>query len=70
MMAGSGDLTTAVFLSRYLEDRDIKGALESSAASVYGIIEATHKEGSRELCLVEAQNELVSPSHTFKADKI
>jgi pyridoxine kinase len=70
MMAGSGDLTTAVFLSRYLEDRDIKRALESSAASVYGIIEATHKAGSRELCLVEAQNELVSPSHTFKADKI
>jgi hypothetical protein len=40
-MAGSGDLTAAVFLSRYLETRDIKRTLEMATASIYGIIEAT-----------------------------
>jgi len=70
MMAGSGDLTTAVFLSRYLETRDICGTLEHTAAAVYGILEATHKASSRELLLIEAQDELVSPRNTFKAEKL
>jgi pyridoxine kinase len=70
MMAGSGDLTAAVFLSRYLETRDICRTLELTAASVYGIMEMTHKAGSKELLLVEAQNELVSPGSSFKADRI
>jgi pyridoxine kinase len=67
-MAGSGDLTTAVFLSRYLETGDIKRTLELTAGSIYGIMEATHKAKSRELLIVEAQNELAAPSHSFKAE--
>jgi pyridoxine kinase len=70
MMAGSGDLTTAVFLSRYLETGDIGRTLELTAASVYGVIEATHKAGSREICIVAAQEELVHPSRNFKAHKL
>ncbi|MDR2184072.1 MAG: pyridoxal kinase PdxY [Treponema sp.] len=66
-MAGSGDLTTAVFLSRYLETGDIKRTLELTAGSIFGIMEATHKAGSRELLIIEAQNELSAPSRSFEA---
>jgi pyridoxal/pyridoxine/pyridoxamine kinase len=40
-MAGSGDITAAVFLSRYLETGDVKKTLELCTASIYGIIEAS-----------------------------
>jgi pyridoxine kinase len=66
-MAGSGDLTTAVFLARYLESGDIKRTLELTAASVYGILEATYKAESRELLTICSQNELVSPGASFEA---
>jgi pyridoxine kinase len=67
IVAGSGDLTAAVFLSRYLETGDIKTALELTAASVYGIMEATFNAKSRELLVIAAQNELVSPTAAFTA---
>lgn len=70
MMAGSGDLTAAVFLSRYLETRDIRAALELTAGSVYGIMEATHRAGSRELLLIAAQDEFVRPSRAFTAEEL
>ncbi|MDR2313767.1 MAG: pyridoxal kinase PdxY [Spirochaetaceae bacterium] len=66
-MAGSGDLTTSVFLSRYLETGDIKRSLELTAASVYGIIEATYRAKSKELLLIAAQNELTNPGVLFTA---
>jgi len=69
-MAGSGDLTTSVFLSRYLETKDIKRALEMTAASVYGIMEATHKLESRELLLITAQEKLDVSASPFRAVKV
>ncbi|MDR2767301.1 MAG: pyridoxal kinase PdxY [Treponema sp.] len=69
-MAGSGDLTTAVFLSRYLEGGGIARALEQTAGAVYGIIEATHRARSRELLIVEAQEELAAPRGSFSAERI
>jgi pyridoxine kinase len=70
VMAGSGDLTAAVFLSRYLETRDIKQTLELTTASVYGIMEATFKTKSRELLMIQAQEELVAPSSLFEAVRL
>jgi pyridoxine kinase len=94
-MAGSGDITASVFLSRYLETGDVKKTLELCTASVYGIIEAswqvynskvfsesrdkfsldsekTDRSGSEllELRIIQAQNELVSPTHHFEARKL
>ena len=66
-MAGSGDLCTSIFLSRYLENNDICYALEKTASSIFGIMEATQKAKSRELLLIAAQYKLVNPSHTFRA---
>jgi pyridoxine kinase len=69
-MAGSGDLTSSIFLSRYLESRDLKQSLELSAASIYGIMEATHRAKSPELLIIAAQEQLVSPGFSFRAEKI
>jgi pyridoxine kinase len=69
-MAGSGDVTTAVFLSRYLETRDIKRTLELTAASIFGIMEATYMAESRELLIIRAQNELAAPHLAFEAVRL
>ncbi|MDR2552570.1 MAG: pyridoxal kinase PdxY [Treponema sp.] len=68
-MAGSGDLTAAVFLSRYLETGDIRQTLELTAASVYGIMEATHRAESGELLLITAQEVLACPGLPFRAEE-
>jgi pyridoxine kinase len=68
--AGSGDLTTALFLSRYLETQDIKRTLELTAGSIFGIFRATWEAGRRELALIAAQAELESPSSFFPAEKL
>jgi pyridoxine kinase len=74
--AGTGDMTMAVFLSRYLETKDLKKTLELCAASVFGILEASFKAADAksampiELKIIENQKELVSPSYSFKAERI
>ena len=79
-MAGSGDITASVFLSRYLETRDIMKTLELCTASVFGILETSLKMAKgttampavapMEMRLIEAQKELDSPSRLFKARKL
>jgi pyridoxine kinase len=71
-IAGAGDLTASIFLSRYLETGDVKKTLELCTASVYGILEASFSAagvgtGPAELRIVRAQDELRSPSHVFEA---
>jgi pyridoxine kinase len=74
-VAGAGDLTASIFLSRYLETGDVKKTLELCAASVYGILEASflaadggdRGAGPPELRIVRAQDELRSPSRVFEA---
>jgi pyridoxal/pyridoxine/pyridoxamine kinase len=80
-MAGSGDLTASVFLSRYLETADARRALELCTASVFGVIEATWRaEGQKgeagkdaappELRIIQAQEELLHPSNSFRAEQL
>jgi len=82
-VAGSGDLTASVFLSRYLETGDVKKALELCIASVFGIMEASWlafssapesagapKPALMELRIIQAQKELDSPSRFFEARRI
>ncbi|MDR2842176.1 MAG: pyridoxal kinase PdxY [Spirochaetaceae bacterium] len=69
-LSGSGDLTSAVFLSNYLQTGDPVKTLENTASSVYGILSGTYKAKSPELLTVAFQQELVSPSNTFKAEKL
>jgi pyridoxine kinase len=73
-MAGSGDLTASVFLSRYLETADVKTTLEQTTGSVFGILEAAFRaapqSGPPELPLIQAQAELTAPSRVFRARKL
>jgi pyridoxine kinase len=69
-MAGSGDVTAALFLSRYLETRSVRNALELTAGSIFGVMDATFKANSRELLLIASQEELVNPRNRFKASPI
>ena len=69
-VAGTGDMTAAVFLSRYLETKNLVKTLELCTASVFSILEITHKAASRELKIIDAQQQLVTPANSFKAVKI
>ena len=77
-MAGSGDITTAVFLSRYLETCDVQKTLELCTASIFGILEVSWQFYSKsqanaklmELRIIHAQQELETPSHHFEAQRL
>jgi len=76
-VAGTGDMTTAVFLSRYLETGDVEKTLSLCTASVFGVLKASFNAASfaksgmpMELKIIDAQNELTSPAHSFKAVKL
>ena len=75
-IAGTGDMTTAIFLSQYLETKDLAKTLELCTASVFGILEMSYKNSSSakngilELKIIDAQNQFVSPSHYFNTVKI
>ncbi len=62
---GAGDLTAAVFLARLLRSGDVPTALAETAAAVFGVLRITIELGRSELALVQAQDELVSPSQIF-----
>jgi pyridoxine kinase len=67
---GAGDIIAALFLAHWLRTRSAPEAIALAASSVYGLIEATAKAGSRELEIVAAQEEFVRPSHLFVAEKV
>jgi pyridoxine kinase len=64
---GAGDLTAAVFLARLLQAGDPADAAAWTASVVFGVLDVTRRSGRRELQLVEAQDELVRPTHRFLA---
>jgi len=64
---GAGDLTAAVFLARLLQTGDAADAVAWTASVVFGVLDVTRRSGRRELQLVEAQDELVRPTHRFEA---
>jgi pyridoxine kinase len=62
---GAGDAIAALFLAHWLDTRSAAEALGRAAASVHGLLTRTEQAGSREILLVDAQEEFVSPSRTF-----
>ncbi len=67
---GAGDAIAALFLAHWLPSRDAGVALGAAAAAVFGLLARTEAAGSRELLLVAAQDELVSPSRTFVVEEV
>jgi pyridoxine kinase len=67
---GCGDVTAALFLGRVLRGESLPDALAQTAASMYGVIDATMRLGRYELALVAAQQELVTPSLSVVPQKL
>jgi pyridoxine kinase len=67
---GVGDLTAALFLSRWLETGDAAAALELTTDSIFAVLERTLRAGRREIALVEAQNDLAAPVRRFSAVRV
>jgi len=67
---GAGDLIAALFLARYLTNRSVPEALSLAAAGVFGVLSAQQRTGMRELPLVQAQDQLVEPDHSFAVERV
>jgi pyridoxine kinase len=67
---GAGDAIAALFLAHWLRTRSPAEALAGAAASVFGLLQRTEDAGSREILLVDAQDEFVSPTRTFEVEEV
>ncbi|MFG1348551.1 pyridoxal kinase PdxY [Xanthobacter autotrophicus] len=67
---GAGDAIAALFFFHALRTGSTAEAVSAAASSIYGVLERTEKAQSRELLLVEAQDEFVRPSRLFPASVI
>jgi pyridoxine kinase len=67
---GAGDAIAALFLAHWLDTRSAEQALGRAAASVFGLLQRTEDAGSREILLVAAQDEFVSPTRTFEVTEV
>ena len=67
---GAGDAIAALFLVHFLATGSAADALSAAASSVYGILKRTRDAGSREILLIEAQDELVTPTRRFVAQEL
>lgn len=67
---GAGDAVAALFLVHYARSQDGRTALENAASSIFGLLRRTEEAGSREILLVAAQDEFVSPTTRFAAEAV
>ena len=67
---GAGDAIAALFFVHMLTTRSIPAALGQAASSIYGLLRRTADAGSREIALVAAQDEFVTPSTVFTPERV
>jgi pyridoxine kinase len=67
---GAGDAIAALFFLQHLRRDSVGEALSCAASAIFGVLHRTAEQGSREMLLVEAQEELVAPSRVFAAEPI
>jgi pyridoxine kinase len=67
---GAGDLIAALFFGHFLRSGVVQDALSCAVSAVFGVLDRTAEAGAGEMLLVEAQEELVAPSRTFKAEPL
>ena len=70
MVNGAGDTIAALFFAHYLRSGKIDMALSQAASAVFGVLAKSAEAGSREMLLIEAQDEIVAPSRVFEARPI
>ena len=62
---GGGDATAAIFLAHFLTEGP-RVALSRTAASMYAVLEATHKGGFDEMRLIAEQDAIAHPVEVFE----
>jgi pyridoxine kinase len=67
---GSGDVTAALFTAHLRETGDPALALARTTSSVFDLLDATHRAGSRELLLVESQEAYAHPRMQFEVTRL
>ena len=67
---GAGDAIAALFFVHMLATRSAPEALSRAASSIYGLLRRTAEAGSREIALIAAQDEFVTPSRLFEPEKV
>jgi pyridoxine kinase len=67
---GAGDAIAALFFAHVLRTRSTAEALSLAASSIFGLLKRTAEAGSREIMIVEAQQEFVEPSRKFAAEPV
>jgi len=67
---GAGDAIAALFLAHHLSTGSATEALGRASASVFGLLARTEEAGSREVLLVAAQEELVTPTRSFEVEEV
>jgi pyridoxine kinase len=67
---GAGDAIAALFFVHYARTHSAASALAEAAASVYGLLRRTADARSREILLVEAQEEFVAPTTRFPVEEV
>jgi len=68
--SGAGDVMAALLCFHFLRTGNIALALEWAASSLHGVLRRTAAEQSRELLLVDAQDEFAAPSRRFSAKRL
>src|SRR6185295_5825065 len=66
---GAGDAIAALFFAHYLRTGSASEALSRATSPVFGVLRRTAEAGSREILLIDAQDELVTPSQIFEAER-
>jgi pyridoxine kinase len=67
---GAGDAIAALFFAHCLRTGSTAEALSLAASSIVGLMRRTAEAGSREIVLVDAQEEYVKPSQVFRAEPV
>ncbi len=63
---GAGDAIAAIFFAHYLRSGNIDEALSRAASGIFGVLAKTAETGAREIQIVAAQDEIVSPTRKFE----
>lgn len=67
---GAGDAIAALFLLHLLRSGSVPAALAAAGSAVAGILRRTAEAGASELLLVQAQDELVSPTRLYSPEPL
>jgi pyridoxine kinase len=67
---GAGDAIAALFFAHLLRGGASGEAVARAGSSLFGILKLTAERGSREILLVEGQEELVQPSTVFEPEEL